>query len=248
VRKPLDAILTQIDQAATDLQSYRPESLDWVERAKFAATSLVPWLESQAKPLKVYVEDVLNAPLKLRRVWADIRPQLGLSKKAIKEFDRLLTLDDVLREAVTGEIVSKVVTKHLLDQRPDLGGNGRSDYPDVYLTGVDYAGLPVFRRRRANPDDEYGAALKGEHRRPVRVPDGLEIKTCRDSIRVDCHHPHAGLHLALVFSEAERWFTVDDVCVAFLRSSDYREAGRNTTATTVKYSFGSSRFISLLSG
>lgn len=247
MRKPLDTILTQIDQAATDLHSYRPESLDWIARAKFTANALVPWLQSQAKPLKAYVEDVLNAPLKLRRAWAEVRPQVDLSGKAVKEFDRLLTLDDVLREAVTGEIVSKVVMKHLLDQRPDLRGNGRSDYPDVYLGSADYTALPVFRRRRANPNDEYGAARKGQQQRPVRVPDGLEIKTCRDGIRVDCHHPHAGLHLVLVFSEAARWFTVEDVCVAFLRNADYREAGRNTTATTVKYSFGSNRFISLLS-
>lgn len=246
MRKPLDTILTQIDQSTTDLQAYRPESFDWVDRAKSTATTLVPWLRSQAKPLKVYVEDVLNAPIKLRCAWAEARPQLDLSKKTLTEFDRLLTLDDVLREAVTGELVSKVVTKHLLDQRHDLRSNGRSDYPDVYLASTEYSTLPVFRRRRTDPADEYGASLKGKERRPVRVPDGLEIKTCRGTIRVDCHHPHVGLHLVLVFSEVDRWFTVDDVCIAFLKSSDYREATRNTTATTVKFSFGSRPFISLL--
>lgn len=88
--------------------------------------------------------------------------------------------------------------------------------------------------------------MKGKQKRPVRVPDGLEIKTCRDRLAVDCHHPHAGLHLVLVFAEAARIFAVKDVCVAFLRSSAYRESERNTTATTVKYSFNGDRFVSLL--
>jgi hypothetical protein len=80
----------------------------------------------------------------------------------------------------------------------------------------------------------------------VRVPNGLEIKTCRNQIRVDCHHPHAGLHLALVFREDKRFFTVTDLRVAFLRLADYYEANRNTTATTVKYSFNGDHFVTLL--
>ncbi|MDE2506784.1 MAG: hypothetical protein KGM43_06210 [Planctomycetota bacterium] len=78
------------------------------------------------------------------------------------------------------------------------------------------------------------------------VPVGLEIKTCRDQLRVDCHHPHAGLHLALVLKESNRTYVVNDLCVGFLQSSDYHEAGRNTSATTVKYSFNRNRFVSLL--
>jgi hypothetical protein len=107
--------------------------------------------------------------------------------------------------------------------------------------------LPTFKRKRSTTTaDEYGAALKGKEKRPVRVPDGLEIKTCRERIAVDCHHPHAGLHLVLVFTEVSRLFTVNDIRVAFLRAADYRESERNTTATTVKYSFGGDRFVSLL--
>ena len=39
---------------------------------------------------------------------------------------------------------------------------------------------------------------------------------------------------------------VEDIRVAFLSTADYRESNRNTTATTVKYSFNSAPFISLL--
>lgn len=155
----------------------------------------------------------------------------------------------MLRASVTGEVVSNVVAKYLMDHYPNsaLKSNGRSDYPDLYLAMLDYSALPQFtRKKKVTAEDEYGAALKGKEKRPVRVPDGLEIKTCRTRIAVDCHHPHAGLHLVLLFTEVERMFTVNDVRIAFLKSSDYRESERNTTATTVKYSFGGERFVSLL--
>ncbi len=175
--------------------------------------------------LKQYVEDVLNAPAKLRVLWAVIREHVDLPEQQILEFDRHLQLDNILRESVTGEVASKVVTQYLTNHNLDLKSNGRSDYPDLYLESLDYSELPVFRKRRG-ADQEYGAALKGAKRRPVRVPDGLEIKTCRDTIRVDCHHPHPGLHLVLLFSETNRVFMVTDISVAFLCSSDYREAER----------------------
>jgi hypothetical protein len=192
---------------------------------------------------------VLNAPALLRTLWVDIRKEAKLPREQLEAFDRQLTLDDILRTSVTGEVISTVVTKYLLDHFPDSGlkSNGRSDYPDVYLADRDYSQLPAFaRKKRTAPDDEYGAAVKGAQKRPVRVPDGLEIKTCRNRIAVDCHHPHAGLHLVLLFTEAARMFDVTDLRVAFLKASDYREAARNTTATTVKYSFNGDRFVSLL--
>ena len=249
-QQPLLAeIKAQIREAATDLQAYRPKEIDWSERANSTADRLIPWLIAVAPGLKDYVQDVLNAPRVLRSLWTQIRPHVDLPKEQLEAFDRQLTLDDVLRESVNGEVVSKVVTKYLLEHHPtrSLKANGRSDYPDIYLTTLDYSALPEFKRKiKVTPEDEYGAALKGPRKRPVRVPDGLEIKTCRDRIAVDCHHPHAGLHLVLLFTEAARLFTVTDLRVAFLRKTDYREAQRNTTATTVKYSFGGGRFLSLL--
>ena len=93
---------------------------------------------------------------------------------------------------------------------------------------------------------DYGAAVKGRPPRPVRVPDGLEVKTCRNSIKVDCHHNHIGTHLVVVVSEADGSITVTDIAVAFLNATDYYRSERNTTATTEKFSFGGGRFVSLL--
>lgn len=243
----LDVINRQIDKAKVDLQQYSPKEMGWHSRAKTAAAFFVPWLEANAPTVKTYVEGVLNAPVQLRQMWNKISPHVNLPKEKIEAFNRQLALDDVLRESVTGETVSKVITRFLLDHNPELRANGRSDYPDIYMASADYSAVPVFRRMRPSEQEEYGAALKGSERRPVRVPDGLEIKTCRDQIRVDCHHPHVGLHFALVFSETNRLFTVTDLRIAFLRFSDYREAGRNTTATTVKFSFNGDQFVTLLS-
>jgi hypothetical protein len=245
----LATVTSQINAAESALKIYRPASMDWNKRSVATSSVLVPWLIEVAPTLKSYVEDVLNAPALLRSMWTKIRAHLKLPKEQIEAFDRQLTLDDVLRESVTGEVVSNVVTKYLKEHHPTkaLESNGRSDYPDIYLSNLDYSALPQFaRKKRVTEDDEYGAAVKGKQKRPVRVPDGLEIKTCRERIAVDCHHPHAGLHLVLVFSETARIFTVNDLRVAFLSPKDYRESERNITATTVKYSFNGNRFVSIL--
>ncbi len=239
----LDEISRQIDEARADLDAYRPQEMAWVQRAKVTANGLIPWLESNAVGIKEYVEGVLNAPVQLRRMWPDIRAQVNLPKEQIEAFDRQLTLDDVLREKVTGELISNVVTKYLLKHNSRLQTNGRSDYPDIYVADLDYSGLRAFRRARGEEKLVYGAALKND--RPVRVPDGLEIKTCHEAIRVDCHYPHIGLHICLIYGEVGRVFTVTDLRIAFLKTSDYHISGRNTEATTVKASFNGERFVSL---
>ena len=246
----LEEINNQIEAAATDLRAYSPTEIDWSARAVATADSLIPWLIGLAPGLKDYVENVLNAPRLLRSMWAEMRPHVDVPTEQLEAFDRQLTFDDVLRESVNGEVVSRVVTKYLLENHPtsSLEANGRSDYPDLYLGTRDYSALPRFeRKKKVSLEDEYGAASKGARKRPVRVPDGLEIKTCRDRVAVDCHHPHAGMHLVLLFAETARLFTVTDLRIAFLRKADYRESERNTTATTVKYSFGGDCFRSLLS-
>ena len=243
----LHVIHRQIEEAFEDLSRYPPHELNWPTRVKATAQVLIPFLHKEAPGLKAYVEAVLNAPVELRRLWSDLRGRVDLPPALFANFDRQLSLDDILRESVTGEVVSKVVTKYFSDTKLDLRSNGRSDYPDLYLGTLDYSGLAQFQRKRSDGDVEYGAALKGKEKRPVRVPDGLEIKTCRNQLRVDCHHPHIGLHLAVVFEESKRFFTVTDLRIAFLTRRDYHEAGRNTTATTVKYSFNGERFVSLVS-
>ena len=231
--------------------------MNWSTRVTDSAEKLVPWLENIANNLKNHAQDVFNAPLLLRSMWQSLKPHVAAPNEQIEAFERQLAFDDMLRSSVTGEVasvtgdvVSGVVTRYLIKHYPtgSLKSNGRSDYPDIYDSVADYSLLPAFKKIRAKSDENvYGASLKNKKApRPVRVPDGLEIKTCKTRVQVDCHHPHIGLHLVVLYEISHRMFTVIDIRVAFLSVSDYREAARNTTATTVKYTFGGERFVSIL--
>ena len=242
----LSHVINQISAAKHDLRQYQPSSVDWVSRANATAKVLIPWLEVHASALQAYVAGVLNAPMELQRLWKVAQSECLIPESIRQAIGQQFEWADVLRESVSGETVSKVITKFMVNGNQELRSNGRSDYPDLYLSTIDYSKVPLFQRHRKGAAAEYGAARKGTEMRPVRVPDGLEIKSCRGSIRVDCHHPHAGLHLAIIFEEEDSLFTVTDILVAFLQASDYRESERNTTATTVKYSFNGERFVSLI--
>ena len=179
---PLSHVEQQIKAARADLDKYQPDGADWLKKSLVVSRSLVPWLCDHAPAMKEYVEGVLNAPVKLRVLWQEIRGKVNLPAAKIAEFDRQLTLDDVMRESITGEVVSKVITRYLKVTHGGLAENSRSDYPDIFMTDLDYGFLPKFAR---GANQNYGAALKKD--KPVRVPDGLEIKTCRNRVAVDCH-------------------------------------------------------------
>ncbi len=203
----------------------------------------MPWVVQEAPGLRTYVEDVLNSPALLREAWAALRTQID-EPGEVARIDELLKHEQVLLDFVAGDTVSVVVTGHLLARYPggELGGNSKSDYPDLFIKTNDYFRLPVRTKQNA----EIGAAVRGPQRKPVRVPDGLEIKTSRDNANIDCHYPHVGLHLMLSFITTGVRVVVDDVLAAFLRREDYRIASRKTEATTVKASFSRAPFVSLL--
>ncbi len=239
----LNSITRQVQAAKKELDEYDPPGFEWFERALTTVRLLVPWLVEEASDLQVYVEDVLNSPALLREAWSDLRPQIDMPVK-VARIDQLLEHESVLLDFVAGDTVSIVVTGYLLRRFPgnDLASNSKSDYPDVYLKTCDYSRLPIRRRNLGT----IGAAVRGKARKPVRVPDGLEIKTSRNRANIDCHYPHVGLHLMLSFSTTSERVVVDDVLVAYLRAADYRIATRRTEATTVKASFSRAAFISLL--
>ena len=239
----LTQVLEQVTAAKNELDAYAPTGFGWYKRAAGSVKILVPWLEKEAPGLRMYVEEVLNSPALLRSAWKQLKTLID-SPAELARMDELLDREAVLLKFVAGDTVSVVVTGHLLARFPDgaLAGNSKSDYPDVFIRTHDYSKLPVRNRE----DKEIGAAIRGKVRNPVRVPDGLEIKTSRNGASIDCHYPHVGLHLMLSFVTTGERVVVDDVLVAFLRKENYRIASRKTEATTVKASFGRSSFISLL--
>lgn len=241
----LQRILEQARAAKAELDAYAPAGFRWYDRAIETVKTLVPWLVREAPGLRIYVEDVLNSPRLLREAWAAVRLQIDAPAE-VARIDELLKREAVLLDFVAGDTVSIVVTGHLLARYPagSLVGNSKSDYPDLFIKTYDYSKLPL----RTRNDQKIGAAVRGKERKPVRVPDGLEIKTSRDNANIDCHYPHVGLHLMLSFTASGERVVVNDVLAAFLRRDDYRITRPKTQATTLKASFSRAPFVSLLMG
>ncbi len=241
----LDTVLVQVESARSELDSYAPPEVDWYSRSVETVEVMIPWLVRVGPDLKTFVEEVLNSPSLVRDTWQEIRSNVRAATPShlLEVMDRELERELVLLDEVGGDIVSKVVERFLIDRfdQGELASNGRSDYPDLFIRSRSYDGLPKFKRNVK----EFGAALKGKSR-PVRVPDGLEIKTCRNRFAVDCHHAHSGLHLALLFRDPNGVVEVFDILVAYMRYDDYRITKPSTPTTTLKASFNGSNFVSVL--
>lgn len=233
-------ILRQIERAQGELVNLDPQR-NWIERVRQTAETFIPHIVGCAERLLHYVESSLNSPTLVRAIWERIRQELD-DKQLMAEMDAALEREKQLLAVITGDTVSKLIADFLCAQYPDLAQNNRSTYPDLYFSTVDYTMLPRRTRGRA-----VGPALRGG--RPTSVPDGVEIKSNRGArIRVDSHHDHQGLHLALTFDRnRDRWM-VHNLYLAYLAKADYKRAERNTTATTDKFSFGHAPFISVMTG
>ncbi len=240
-------VFSQIENDAIALSELAP-AIGWRQRVEQAADDFLPQLIAFAPALMQEVAAILNSPNRIRESWQTIRRSLvgTIASEEIQQAVR--TLDDELRHesnlltVITGETVSGLLTDFLCRGIATLRKNKRSTYPDLYFAGFDYSRLPQRRRGQA-----IGPARKGDA--PSSVPDGIEIKSQRGQrIRVDCHHPHQGLHLVMTFDQQQEDWVVFDVLVAYLTKADYRRATRNTTATTEKFSFSHAPFISVITG
>ena len=244
-------IRDQIAAASDHLARCRPADVDWIGRAMATADAVIPWLCDIAHDVCGFCEEVYNSPERLRLAWTQLKAShdLGLLGEQV-EFQ--LAREQVLIDEIAGDVVSRVLTDYLLADGVGrrLRANGHSDYPDLFVADRDYATLPRHARRRGRGgrDEAAWAAMKGTPPRPVRVPDGLEIKTCRNTFRVDCHYNHMGLHVAMFYTQRGSTARMCDLLAAFLTPEDYRASRINTGTTTTKHSFGPSRFISLLPG
>jgi len=250
-QQPLKVVLSQIDAARKELDSYPPSGFGWYKRSRETAKLLVPWLTGIAPRLKTYVEEVVNSKRLVRSSWQKIKSVAGkrIPADLVVSMDHELELEGILLDTVGGDVMSKVIEKFLIENSPnaDLESNGRSDYPDLFLRSKNYSLLPAFKKLKGESGG-YGAALKGKSSRPVRIPDGLEVKTCRNSFNVDCHHAHAGLHLALLCHGRQGSLVVTDIQVAYLQHSDYRITKPASPTTTLKASFNGKQFVSLFMG
>ncbi|GEM_PF-248360 len=214
--------------------------LGWTERVRHTAETFVPRIVASATDLMRHIESSLNSPLVVRAIWDRVKGRVN-NKPLIEKMDNALEREQALLSVITGETISKLIADFLCERNQELAQNNRSTYPDLYSQTAEYSQLPKRKRGLAE-----GPALRGGS--PTSVPDGIEIKSNRGQrIRVDCHHDHQGLHLALTFDYEVQW-KVYDVYLAYLSKADYKRAERNTTATTDKFSFGQAPFISVTTG
>ncbi len=245
---PLSLIRGQIKAAKEDLELYPPTDIDWYARCRKTADAVIPWLCQIAPDMLGFCEEVYNSPERVRELWVQCKNEHPIDRRFAEKIDLQLGRQQVLIKEIAGDVVSRVMTDYMLADGVGTGmaSNGKSDYPDLYMGEYDYTKLPKFDRKKSK---EYGAALKGNKPvKPVRVPDGVEIKTCRNSFRVDCHYNHMGLHVALFYTEKNGQAKMCDLLAAFLRPCDYAITKRNTDATTAKASFNARMFVSLTPG
>lgn len=253
-KQALNQILKQVQQAAGELDRYQPTEVDWRARANATCRQLVPWLAANANALCEYVDGAMNSPSDVRSAAEGLVRRVSDHPDfaADAEFQKTVTLlkqsldsEALLITSAGGTVVSKLIERFLIEAATDwtMGSNGASDYPDLFIRDYDYSQLPRFVKKS---DQTYGASLKGKQQRPVRVPDGLEIKTCKGSFAVDCHHAHAGLHLVLLFEKTPARFATKDVQIGFMRHELYRITKPASPTTTLKASFNGGHFVSLL--
>lgn len=236
----LEYILRQIERDQNELLRLEPQ-LGWLARVRTTAETFVPRIVASAADLMRHVDCSLNSPSLVRETWERIK-EIVNDERLISEMDDAILREQMLLSVITGETVSKLIADFLCERFRKLAQNNRSTYPDLYLQTADYTRLP--KRTRALAE---GPALRGD--KPTSVPDGIEIKSNRGPrIRVDCHHDHQGLHLALTFDQEDSRWQVHDVYLAYLSKAAYKRAKRNTTATTDKFSFGHAPFISVTTG
>ena len=233
-------ILRQIERDENTLGQLAP-ALDWVGRVRLTAETFIPRIVASAELLLRHVESSLNSPSIVRSIWEQVKKSLE-DKALIAEMDDALSHEERLFALITGDTISKLIADFLCEKYQDLAQNNRSTYPDLYFSTADYSKLPKRTR-----DLAVGPALRGD--KPTSVPDGIEIKSNNGArIRVDSHHDHQGLHLALTFEKRDNRYRALDLYVAYLSKADYTRATRRTTATTDKFSFGHAPFISVLTG
>lgn len=244
----LRQVLSQVEAAKPYLRTYAPEEIDWPARCESVAANVVPWLVETAPSVRSEIDACLASPSLVREKWNEIKSRCSVDAELAGQMDDHLGREKILLGKPSGTVISKLVESNLIALAPgaDVASNGASDYPDLYLTSLDYSGLPAF----AKTSTKFGAARKGG--RPVRVPDGIEIKTVKSGSGIDCHYPHAGLHYVLIYDPDQEPMRVVDIRIGFARRETYRISERRTEATTVKASLSRATingeaFVSILS-
>lgn len=230
-----ESLTDQVYAAKSELDAYPPDRVDWHRRCLTASALLGPWLSLVAAGLQKEVDALLVSPRRVRAAWDRIKAKADIPLELVEEMDASLKREDFLVQRASGTLISKIVEAYLIAHFPggSLKSNGSSDYPDLYVSHFDYSFLVPHIRTA----DTYAASIKGG--RPVRIPDGIEVKTIVGRGGIDCHYPHVGLHLIVILDVGDDAtpMHVTDIRLGFARHATYRITTPRTNATTLKASF-----------
>ena len=224
---------------------------DWKERTGETITRFAPKSKELAKFICDVVPNRLNAPRSLLSRFESLKSQLPEEvtlSSDFSDFETLLKISNELTGNLESQQVSAEIQRQILnfeDFGSSILSNGNSIYPDFYYADYDYSKLPTQDRRKT----VHGPCLQGKiEQRPSNVPDGIELKTNRSQrMRIDAHAPHIGLHLGFTWNfQDDGKVEINGAWLGFITESDHKESARNSKTTTVKYSFGHDKFISLL--
>lgn len=240
------------DSTQSELKSYDLNSVNWVERTEKTINEFLPIAQDLADYVCKTVPLRLNSAFKLKELFLEkkeIIQENTMLNEWINEFERNLNFNTDIVGALESQQVSAEIQRQVYNWkslRSKIYNNGNSIYPDFIFQDRDYSMLPFQVRGEGTI---HGPCLQGKvNPKPSNVPDGIELKTNRGNrIRVDAHAPHIGLHLGFTwdFNQSGQ-VEINGAWLAFITESDHKEAKRNSKTTTVKYSFGHDRFISLL--
>lgn len=219
---------------------------DWVTRTQ---TTIDDFCEI-ACDLAAYIVDTVPSRLNSAIILEDLVNAHLFHNNSdwVKDIKRHATILRELSANLESQQVSAEIQRQV-EHFPGFSGkiysNGNSIFPDFIYKHFDYSLLSLQNRKKT----VHGPCLQGKAApRPSNVPDGIELKTNKGTrMRIDAHAPHCGLHLGFTwdFSNDGR-VEINGAWIGYIAGADHRESARNSKTTTIKFSFGHERFISLL--
>lgn len=248
-------ILSQFErQVAQDELSAFDENtnIDWVSRTRATIDEFLVDACDLAEYIEKKVPERLNSPIYIEELFEKNIQKLTSTVQDeawIKQIRQYISTNRELSSNLESQQVSAEIQREVAkfaQYNGKMYSNGNSIFPDFLYHDRDYLELPFQDRKKT----VHGPCLQGKKNpRPSNVPDGIELKTNRSNrMRIDAHAPHIGLHLGFTWdAEPDGRILINGAWLGYITESDHAESARNSKTTTVKYSFGHNKFISLLS-
>jgi hypothetical protein len=218
-RPKLDDVLTRIEVARPELESLSPDDVNWFQRAREFAIDVVPWLDEVSSDLASHLDEEIYLQRDVLRRWSNSDGELsGIRFRA--SLDRNCDFEGATPNFIGEDVVNDAAKRFLVERHPQqrLVMNHACDYPGLFMgDNDDYWDLP----ETVDPSSCRIVPFLGPNDFPKAVPDGLEVRTCRERFDLHCRYPYLGLYLVLVLTEKDHTAVVRDFSLDFMSASDF---------------------------